>query len=292
MSRTFVAIDDSVHRLLRNLTHRTPLVATVDANEAIIMAYQINETTLPNSYYALALFHSIGGMPLEHIFQSRWKFSPAERSGVPPRVGYFDITRLDRRCLRDIRLRASHHDPAMLSAELLAFGTGTLRARNNDPEDPLQRDFWSRHGRFHTQLESVHATIGVLHRRKVSQKEPIGKESYDSTNLIYGDVLGELEQLWDRRADTEFLQQVANSLRGLKQRGRIVCHRDPPLNTSAAVELHISRGGIWKRPPETARALLGRIEFILSCTAVDSWPTNNFRYRQPTPESDRGSERG
>jgi hypothetical protein len=174
----------------------------------------------------------------------------------------------------------------MVSAELLAFGTGTLRARNDDPEEPIQRELWSRHGRFKSEKEVCYANIRVLHRRTARGVEIVGKESYDSTNVIYGDVLGELEQLWDRRADTDFLQQVADSLQGVRQSGRIACHQNPPLNVSAAMQLHLQRGGIWKRPPETARTLLRRIEFILGSTLVDSWPARSFRYRQVAPESE------
>ena len=126
----------------------------------------------------------------------------------------------------------------------------------------------------------------MLHRRTARGTEMVGKETYDSTNVIYGDVLGELEQLWDRRADTEFLQHVASSLQGIRQSGRIVCHQNPPMNATAAMQLHLQRGGLWKRPPETARALLGRIEFILGSTLVDSWPRRTFRYREVAPESE------
>jgi hypothetical protein len=225
-------------------------------------------------------------MPLDQVFQARWSFSTAERLGVAQRAGYFDSTRLDRRCLRDLRLRLVHPESSMLSAELLAFGTGTLRARNDDPEEPIQRELWSRHGRFKPEHEVIYASIRVLHRRTARGTDLVGKECYDSTNVIYGDVLGELEQLWDRRADTDFLQQIADSLQGVRQSGRIACHQNPPLNVAAAIQLHLQRGGIWKRPPVTARALLRRIEFILGSTLVDSWPAHSFRYRQVAPESE------
>jgi hypothetical protein len=286
MSRTFVAIDEPVHRLLRNLTHRTPLVAKTGRNNDCYVAYNFEDTALPDPYYSLALFHSLGGMPLEQVFQSKWNFTRAERSGVAQRVGYFDSTRLDRRCLRDLRLRTGHSEPSMVSAELLAFGTGTLRARNDDPEEPIQREVWSRYGRFKSEHEVIYASIRVLHRRTPRGEELLGKECFDSTNVIYGDVLGELEQLWDRRADTEFLQQVADSLQGVRQSGRIACHQNPPLNVAAAMQLHLQRGGIWKRPPETARTLLRRVEFILESTSIDSWPTHYFRYREVAPESE------
>ena len=150
----------------------------------------------------------------------------------------------------------------------------------------MQRELWSRHGRFKPEREVTYATIRVLHSRTARGAEIVGKESYDSTNVIYGDVLGELEQLWDRRADTDFLQEVADSLQGIRQSGRVVCHLNSPLNVTAAMQLHLLRGSIWKRPPESARSLLRRIEFILASTAVDSWPAHSFRYRQVAPESE------
>ena len=53
--------------------------------------------------------------------------------------------------------------------------------------------------------ETVYARIGALHWNSLPLIHGKQKESFDSTNVIYGDAYGELEQLWERRADTAFL---------------------------------------------------------------------------------------
>jgi len=115
----------------------------------------------------------------------------------------------------------------MLAAELLAFGTGSLRARNDDPAERIHHHLWGQYGRLQTRHEAVYARIRTLHRNSLLPLNRIQKESFDSTNLIYGDVFGELEQLWERRADTVFLDQVAQGLEPLRKDAQLTsaCHR-------------------------------------------------------------------
>jgi len=279
MSRTFVAVDDPVHRLMRNMTHRTPLLATTGSDGKTTVNYLIEDRNLPDAYYSLALLHSLGGLAIERAFKGRCALTAREREGIAERVGYFDVTRLDRRCARDLRWRPASPGAYMVSAELISYGTGVLRARNDDIQDVLHREIWSRHGRLTSRHEKIYATVVMLHRRTPGQKEFIGRERYDSTNLIYGDALGELQQLWDRRADTQFLEQVTSNLRSLKETGSAICQMRPPLNVPAAMQLHFQRQAVWKTPPETARSLLRRVEYLLSRVVVDSWPQTVFRFR-------------
>lgn len=284
MIKTFVAISDPVHNLIRNVTRHTPLYLRITPGQLPAVQYRIRAEVLPESYYSLAVFHSLEGLSLEAARLARGQVKPTEKSVVPELVNYFDAVKLDRRCCRDLRLKVKKKGPGMLSCELLTFGTGMLRARNDDVLDRLHLHLWRQHGRIQSLHETVYATIRTLHRNEPLLTSPVRKESFDSTNVIYGDAFGELEQLWDRRADTIFLEQVAHTLQQMRRRAEIAAFLHPPLNLESAVELHLRAQARWTKPPATARVLLRRLQYILDHTTIDHAPKTVYR-GEPAQES-------
>jgi hypothetical protein len=232
---------------------------------------------LPVAYYSLAVFHSLEGMSQASARMPHNRINPAERPVIPEMVNYFDAVKLDRRCSRDLRLKLRKKGPGMLAAELLTYGTGVLRARNDDPLDRLHQNLWKRHGRIHSRHEVVHATIRALHWNNLPPSCRTQKESFDSTNVIYGDTLGELEQLWDRRADTVLLDQVTQSLQRMRAYAEVAAFLNPPLNLETVVKFHLRAQALWQKPPATTRVLLRRLEYILAHTIVDCGTTTQFR---------------
>jgi len=281
MARTFVAIADPVHALLRDLTRRTQLALGAGCDGTPVAHYQVRPGELPEAYWSLATLHALEGLPLGAVSPARWRSRPRLRAGIPERVNYFNALQLDRRCCRDLRLRAGRPPGGMFGGELLAFGVGALRARNDAPGEPLHRQLWIRYGRLHTRHEIVYANIRSLLWSSLPLFYQGQKESFDSTNLIYGDALGELEQLWERRADTSFLEQVSWSLRPLRSQPRIGASLHPPLNPEGVVKLHLRAQSLWKTPPRNARSLLRRIEYILEHTKVDQAPVTLYRRIEP-----------
>jgi hypothetical protein len=287
MSKTFVAINDPAHNLLRNVTRHTPLYQRITPGELPAVVYRIQPQSLPRAYFSLAVFHALEGLPLAAARRARGIVTSSEKAVVPELVNYFDAVKLDRRCCRDLRLKVRKRGPGLLAGELLCFGTGMTRACNDDGADCFQVNLWRQHGRLHTRHEVVYARIRALHRTTSPTDYQVQKEGFHSTNVIYGDALGELEQLWDRRADTVFLEQVNQTLQCMRHQAEIAAFAHPPLALDAIMQLHLRAQALWLKPPSTARILLRRLEFILSHTAIDNSPATIYHGEPVPPASPR-----
>ncbi|HEY5910237.1 MAG TPA: hypothetical protein VJA21_06490 [Verrucomicrobiae bacterium] len=259
MRKTFVVVDDWCHKLLRDLTRRTPIVATRLDNGLDRVLYQVRPELLPESYFSLVACHTLDGLPLEQLRLGCWRVRRTCKPAVLAAGGGFDATRLDRRCWGDLRLKPPGGGSALLAAELLAFGTGMLRGSGLS----------GRHGTLTADHQTVFARIWSLRREGSPGLTRVCKRVYESTNVIYGDAFGELEQLWDRRADVAFLDRVARVLGEVRHWGRLPVSPHPPLNAAEVMKVHRRSQAVWKAPPNSGRALLRRIEFILEHTTVD-----------------------
>jgi hypothetical protein len=283
MVRIFAAINGPFHALLRSITRQTPLCPRATGNGGVVMEYDIQPDRLPTQYFDLAARRMSGLGPFRRIRLTPWNRTPRENRWLIAQAGYFDVTRLDWRCARDLRLKPQKHGPGLLSAELLTFGTGVLRARNDLANDPLQHRLSQRHGRIVTPFEVVYGRIRALPWNALPLLGNSEKESFDSTNLVYGDSLGELEQLWERRTDMALLDLVAASLQPFRLRGELADHLCPPLNVDAVAKLHLRAQSCWRVPPANGRVLLRRLEFLLDRMVVDDAPKTLFDSSHPQP---------
>jgi hypothetical protein len=291
MTRTFVALHDPIHNLIRDLTRHLPLVVALGEDGPDVQ-YEFEALNLPEKYYSLAVFHSLQGLAVNQTRLDRWRVQMSDRSGIPDYVNYFDVVNLDRRCFRDVRWKLRKRGPGMLAADLLVYGVGTLRARNDDPCEPLFSRLWDLYGRLHSSRETIHARIRTLHMSSVPILSGPQKESFDSTNLIYGDAHGELLQLWDRRADTRFLDGVAQALQQMRDRAEIASYIHPPLNLPTMIRMHLRCQAVWRVPPANGRSLLKRVEYLLNRLVVDDAPKTVHSLRAAAGKSQPNSEEG
>jgi hypothetical protein len=174
--------------------------------------------------------------------------------------------------------------PGLLSAEVLAFGLGTLRARNDDEAERLHRSLWRRYGRIQVHNEEIYGRIRALHWFTIPSAERARKESFDSTNVLYGDVVGELQQLWDRRADIAFLDAVAAQLQSLRINVQAGAYFYPPLNLPMVLRLHRQQQALWKTPPVSGRALLRRLDYLLDHIELDEKASTVYSLARITPQ--------
>ncbi len=54
MTKTFVALNDPVHSLIRSVTRHTPLRAGLSTDPRLLVQYSFQEQDLPEAYYSLA----------------------------------------------------------------------------------------------------------------------------------------------------------------------------------------------------------------------------------------------
>src|SRR5512135_2909523 len=111
MTKSFVAINDPVHNLIRSVTRHTPLCYGLSADPRLVLQYAFREQELPEAYYSLAVFHAVGGLSVESLQRTRWRVRACDKAGIPARVSFFDAVKLDRRCVRDLRLKLKRHGP-------------------------------------------------------------------------------------------------------------------------------------------------------------------------------------
>ena len=260
MASTFVAINDWCHAILRRIARETPLVR----NGVRGFRCELDPERLPEKYFSLVACHTLDGLPMEQVKAGCWRVREGCKRAVMEAAGGLNALHLDRRCWQDLRagLRGNGEASDLLAGELVSFGTGTLRRVG-----PRSRD-----GRLHTELEQTSARIWALGQNETGSPGLV-KQVFDSTNVIYGDVFGQVEQLWERRAEMSFLDEVAAELAEFRQWRELPAPPDAPRNWAAVAGIHLRSQARWRVPPQNGRALLRRLEWIIENTILDSQAT-------------------
>jgi len=131
-----------------------------------------------------AMVYSVGDNP--HLV---WRYSRNSPCLI------FDALSMSERCLDYLRSPVPHSF-SMFSSDLLNWGVG------------LPRQFPSLHGDLRSRHIVVFGTI--IARRYPTDYDPAQIELWESTNILPGNEVGELQQIYNRRNQISFLQSLTN----------------------------------------------------------------------------------
>jgi hypothetical protein len=273
MTKRYVAINDEPHQILRGLTSTIPIVSKTDCEgfvqDAIYDLTGIAEK-LPDLYFFISYPDNNEAL-LDLTDENKLSFAEKRR--------FFDATLVDRRCMGTCRLRLNKKGTSLFSAELLCFGAGALRQLWDNPNDPAHAQFRRLCGRIASLDMVVYCRIPATFYSPALQKDLL--ESWESTNIIYGDAYGEVEQIWRRRKDTSFLTGIAMALNQARKRphaDNFYFYYDAPVNVSRT---HLDTQSIWTTPITSWQELLRRVRFILENTSLDSNPATILEDSHP-----------
>ena len=270
MKKQFVAINDPLHDLLRGIANTAPLVKVGGSNHRYEICYSTDESDiyLPDEYFSAL------GFTRPQIRSFGFK----EKMQIAMEKGLVDATKIDERCSDDARMTKFRKSPPMLSADVICFGAGTLRPLNTDRSDPEQTRLRESVGKIEPRQKQVFGRFVGLRLSHSSSK--LGRDVWESTNIIYGDVLGELQQIWARAKDEEFLGELSHFLQSITLAN---AHWYCPYVPSELIRSHFrcqTKLG-WETVPSNSVELMRRVEQILGHLVVESHPATVRSERLP-----------
>jgi hypothetical protein len=279
----FVIINDKPHQILKNLTYSTPLVRTPEGTLHKV-EYDVRNIgeKIPDLYFFITWKENLEkllGVPTEieeeyarerkDEFEKLLDMTPEQKQDFAKKRDYLDITRIDPRCFGTKRVRFPREGPSILSYELLNFGVGALRRKWDNQLDPLHKVL-----RINGQIVPAKMEAREIPSHYYSSFfMRTLDETWQSTNLIYGDVFGELRQIYDRRDDIGFVNDLLKTYNLVKMNSlpTIHCNEENQLPKIVGFN-HYSSGNKWSRPPRSGKELIKRIDFILSHSYIDTNP--------------------
>lgn len=256
----FIVVYDEAHRVMAGVTEELPLLPRRVGRHNLVL-YDLDKAmnTIPDLYLFISKGHQsedvLGLTPEE-----KWLWAKDRR--------YPDITKVDMRCWDTHRLQPSTNPNSLLSAEVILYGVGVLR-RYRD----MGLGIYDRFRKVFGVIECP----GMI-SREFGSCYPFGHfgwlpETWESTNLIYGDIYGELLQLHARRYDFVLLGGLVQTLRQFHDR---LLHRhrngNGNLHESDLMRGHYFRDCQWCYAPQNLHELVARVDFILENCSIDRNP--------------------
>ena len=273
MAEKFVVIWNELHRHMAALSRGTPLIPIFEgsitkprSNDAKVEDV-IHDTTnlgriVPQRYYEL--------LDIPEFWAN------GDKARTPDTLyhqDYFNANRIDELCRDGMRNRTDLRYTSMFAVDPINHGVGILRRVRA----------WS--GGFYAVLGEPLGKLtardmkvyGYIIARTHIDPEDTNKyhaEDWESTNMLYGDMYGEVQQLHDRRTEKMFLEQVVQGLNSGKGTFESIGYME---EFKQAYRNHLACQSVWKLPPESADELLERVDYILEHSLFDEQPKTDLK---------------
>lgn len=257
----------------RELTRNIPLRSIESTKGEVDIVYDLDSFLLRK--YINEFITDVFGIP----FQICRNMSYEEKKSLFRSNCGFDSIANEDSCRWAIRPHISLYVHRMLSADTLCFGVGTLR-HVFQPENTFKAALYRQDASYRTYIPSskIRPKHTVKHGLIVARTQwnhstqTWSPEAYESTNLLYADVFGEIEQLSSRRNQIPFMKKVAEALQGLNdfpQTGRTLGGWTIHPKYLPLYREHLRAQSVWDKAPGSPEELIERIKFILDQTLID-----------------------
>ncbi len=268
MAEEFVVVWNELHRHMAALSRGTPLIPVFEGDittareRSAKVVDVIHDTTnlgriVPQKYYELLDIPEF--------------WADGSRARIPETLyhqNYFDANRVDGLCRDGMRNRIDLRFTSMFAVDPINHGVGILR-----PVRTRSGGFYAVLGEPLGKLTArdikVHGHIIARTHIDPEDTNKYHAEDWESTNMLYGDMYGEVQQLHDRRTERKFLEQVVQGLNSgegtLESMGTLE-------EFKLAYRNHLACQGLWKLAPQSADELLERVDYILGHVTLDEKP--------------------
>lgn len=268
MAEDFVVIYNLLHQCLAELTRRSLLRHVWNkwedsSKEERTIEDFVHDTIgigkiVPARYWELL---SIPDIP------NYWSNGTAARTGETlHRLYYtFDANRVDPLCRDGLRGRITTRPNSLFSLDLINYGVGVVRRARA----------WSVGcgpvGKIKPKGYKVYQTIlAKTHVNPDDNNKPL-MEDWESTNIVFGDMYGEVLQIKDREKDTNFLKKLCE---GLNQKPIIYWGE----KIISLHQKHIDCQRLWNHPPKSPEELTERVDYIIAHSTLDKNPGISMKY--------------
>lgn len=273
MAEEFVVVWNELHRHMAALSRGTPLIPVFEGSvteprsrddkvEDVIHDINNLDRIVPWRYYELL------DIP---VFWTKGVIARTSRTLEVQK--YFDANEVDKLCRHSIRNRISFRFTSMFVVDPINYGVGILR-----PVMALSVGLYATLGKPLGKLTAREMKVYAhIIARTHTDPEDMNKrctEEWESTNMLYGDMYGEVQQLDDRRTDRTFLEQVVQGLNASKG----IWERIGMLEEFKKLyRNHLDLQSLWELPPQSPDELLERVDYILGHTTFDEQPKTDLK---------------
>lgn len=273
MAEEFVVVWNELHRHMAALSRETPLIPVFERSvakprsrdakvEDVIHNTDNLDKIVPPRYYELL------DIPEFWINGGR-----ARTPHTLYHQNYFDANRVDELCRDGMRNRISLRCTSMFAVDPINYGVGILR-----PVRAWSGGFYAALGEFLGKLTARDIKVyGYIIARTHIDPEETDKyhaENWESTNMLYGDMYGEVQQLHNRKTDRKFLEQVVQGLNAGKGTFEGIGMLE---EFKKAYRSHLNFQSLWQLPPQCPDELLERVDYILGHTTFDEQPKTDLK---------------